>query len=74
MNRKKQHASIMLLLIMFTNLSGCLSLSDENNKDDSQANYSETSTLSPQCIEFEQIERCWLLLVRRGVEAARGAS
>ena len=56
MNRIKQHTSIMLLLIMFTNLSGCLLHSDENNKEDSH--HSETSILSTQCIEFEQIERC----------------
>ena len=74
MNRIKQHTSIMLLLIMFTNLSGCLSHSDENNKEDSQAYYSETSLLSTQCIEFEQIERCWLLLVPGNLSATDSVS
>ncbi|MAT85993.1 MAG: hypothetical protein CMA25_03415 [Euryarchaeota archaeon] len=74
MNRKKQRASLMLLLIMLTNLSGCLSISDENTKDDSLAKDSVSASLSTQCIEFEQIERCWSLLVPGNLSATDSVS
>ena len=74
MNRKKQRASLMLLLIMLTNLSGCLLLSDENSKDDSLAKDSVSASLSTQCIEFEQIERCWSLLVPGNLSATDSVS
>ena len=72
MIRNQKHiASLMLLLILFTSLSGCLG-SEEDGSDSEESEMPDDSDSSPvfsDCMEFAQVERCWFILVPDGLSA-----